>query len=671
MPGKNIDKDLPRQIDEADQFSPDSWIPRSYKLTRLTGKHPLNAEVNLTTLFDGGLITPSPIHYVRNHGSVPHLLWENHKLEIIAGKCLLLGMDELKNQFESINTPIFLACDGNRRKELNMMKKTRVFNYTAAAAGCSYWKGVLPRDVLLAADIQQLAKSNPNKSFWVNHKGADDLSEGKYETCLPLDYALNSNNDWLSKIWLTDYESDSYYYIYDNRQLPSFIDDPESEIAQIMYRHPSTIRTTQMLNSVIVRPAQGERIDLAGLRKGAMYRVEGYAYSGSGNEVDRVEVSLDGGFRWLYCVRKYPDAPIRRGRKFWTWLHWHIDLPVSRFIRAESILVRAFDEHKNTQPPKPVWNIEGMMNNCWYEVRPETHDSSDTSTSLLFRHPVDTGTSTNGWMKPSTSEQIESIKQKASAPEKQFTRQEIEKHNTEDDCWIVVNGNVYDATSVLGWHPGGKGAILAHAGAVNMDTTEDFESIHDNYAQDNLKECIIGKVTQKAMDHMKKDAEQKKAEKSQTEKKDPEVALDKHNASHPTPNYKPSPFHPPPKNSASQQANTSNSASTLKTVSSPILETEDDGSFDLVVKTYFPDENQPGGTMSNILDCLREGEEVEVKGPSGEIRYLGNRRFEVDGDEHTFSNVTLILGGSGVTPGYQIIARILKTTDDKTKNQSH
>lgn len=127
------------------------------------------------------------------------------------------------------------------------------------------------------------------------------------------------------------------------------------------------------------------------------------------------------------------------------------------------------------------------MNNSWYEVRAETDDFPDSSTSLLFRHPVDAGTSTNGWMQPSTSEQIESIKQKASAPEKQFTRQEIEKHNTEDDCWIVVNGNVYDATSVLGWHPGGKGAILAHAGAVHMDTTEEFESIHDNYAQEKLK----------------------------------------------------------------------------------------------------------------------------------------------------------------------------------------
>lgn len=547
------DEDLPRLIDEADQFSPDSWIPRSDKLTRLTGKHPLNAEVNLTTLFDGGLITPSPIHYVRNHGSVPHLLWENHKLEVIAGKHLFLGMDELKNQFESINILIFLACDGSRRKELNMMKKTRAFNYTAAAAGCSYWKGVLLRDVLLAADAQQLAKSNPNKSFWVNYEGADNLSEGKYETCLPLDYALDSNNDvllayemndhpippdhgyplrlmlpgwvgarsvkWLSKIWLTDYENDSYYYIYDNRQLPSFIDDPESEIAQIMYRHPSTICTTQMLNSVIVRPAQGERIDLGGLKKGTMYRVEGYAYSGGGNEVDRVEVSLDGGVRWLYCVRKVSwlekrvirvvliacSIPMRRSGMEGSFGRGCIGIlicqlagsfarRVSWFVRLMSIRIRSLRSLcgisrgiSSLSLSLVFVNTIRMMNNCWYEVRPETHDSSDTSTSLLFRHPVDAGTSTNGWMKPSTSEQIESIKQKASAPEKQFTRQEIEKHNTEDDCWIVVNGNVYDATSVLGWHPGGKGAILAHAGAVHVDTTEEFESIHDNYAQDKLK----------------------------------------------------------------------------------------------------------------------------------------------------------------------------------------
>jgi nitrate reductase (NAD(P)H) len=128
------------------------------------------------------------------------------------------------------------------------------------------------------------------------------------------------------------------------------------------------------------------------------------------------------------------------------------------------------------------------MNNGWYEVRPEVFDDPETEEAyLLFRHPVAAGNGMDGWMKQSSEEQLEDVKRKASAPEKQFTRQEIEKHHTENDCWIVVNGNVYDATSVLSWHPGGKSAIMAHAGAVHMDTSDEFNSIHDDYAQQKLK----------------------------------------------------------------------------------------------------------------------------------------------------------------------------------------
>ena len=39
--------------------TPDSWIPRSPELLRLTGKHPLNAEPNQLRLFEAGLITPT------------------------------------------------------------------------------------------------------------------------------------------------------------------------------------------------------------------------------------------------------------------------------------------------------------------------------------------------------------------------------------------------------------------------------------------------------------------------------------------------------------------------------------------------------------------------------------------------------------------------------------
>lgn len=128
-----------------------------------------------------------------------------------------------------------------------------------------------------------------------------------------------------------------------------------------------------------------------------------------------------------------------------------------------------------------------MMNNSWYVVKPETIQDSESGNLLLkFRHPCEPGADKGGWMVPSTEEQIEGIKHEASAPQKRFTREEIEKHNKETDCWIVINGRVYDATSVLAWHPGGKDAIMAHAGKVHADTTEEFDSIHDDYAEKKL-----------------------------------------------------------------------------------------------------------------------------------------------------------------------------------------
>jgi len=91
------------------------------------------------------------------------------------------------------------------------------------------------------------------------------------------------------------------------------------------------------------------------------------------------------------------------------------------------------------------------------------------------------------------------------------------------------------------------------------------------------------------------------------------------------------------------------------------------GTFELTVKTYFPDESQPGGALSNILDCMPIGEEVELRGPTGEISYYGNGYFTIEGQERHFEQVSLVLGGSGITPGYSLIARILLSNGDKTK----
>jgi len=56
------------------------------------------------------------------------------------------------------------------------------------------------------------------------------------------------------------------------------------------------------------------------------------------------------------------------------------------------------------------------------------------------------------------------------------TKEEIAKHSTENDCWVIIDGEVLDVTKFLPDHPGGKKAILIYAG---KDATEEFDMLHE------------------------------------------------------------------------------------------------------------------------------------------------------------------------------------------------
>lgn len=42
--------------------------------------------------------------------------------------------------------------------------------------------------------------------------------------------------------------------------------------------------------------------------------------------------------------------------------------------------------------------------------------------------------------------------------------EEVQKHNTRDDCWVIINGMVYDVTEFIAIHPGGANIIISNAG---------------------------------------------------------------------------------------------------------------------------------------------------------------------------------------------------------------
>lgn len=42
--------------------------------------------------------------------------------------------------------------------------------------------------------------------------------------------------------------------------------------------------------------------------------------------------------------------------------------------------------------------------------------------------------------------------------------QELQKHNTMESCWVLVRGEIYNATSILDSHPGGTKSLLENSG---------------------------------------------------------------------------------------------------------------------------------------------------------------------------------------------------------------
>merc|ERR1719160_2402662 len=56
-----------------------------------------------------------------------------------------------------------------------------------------------------------------------------------------------------------------------------------------------------------------------------------------------------------------------------------------------------------------------------------------------------------------------------------ITMEEVAKHTTKEDCWVVVAGEVLNVTKFLPDHPGGELAILTFVG---KDATAEFNMIH-------------------------------------------------------------------------------------------------------------------------------------------------------------------------------------------------
>ncbi|KAK7743134.1 hypothetical protein SLS53_004219 [Cytospora paraplurivora] len=436
-----------------DLKTPDSHVPRDPRLIRLTGVHPFNVEAPLTALWEEGFITTKDLHFVRNHGSVPvvhddEVLDWAFSVEGLVERPFTTTLRELLAGHEQVTYPVTLVCAGNRRKEQNVVRKTRGFSWGPAGLSTALWTGV-PLHELLAR-----ARPVARAARYVCLEGADALPNGRYGTSIRLGWAMDPGRGvlvahrmngeplppdhgkplrviipgqiggrsvkWLKRIVVTAAPSDSWYHIYDNRVLPTAIGPEESGDVPDTWRDERYAIYDLNTNSAIARPAHDERVVVGG-GEGAVesYKVQGYAYAGGGKRVTRVEVTLDRGRTWRLADVRYPEDDYRRAAEGETlfggrldvgwretcfcWCFWSLEIPTADLVADDrtctgDVMVRAMDDSMMVQPREMYWSVLGMMNNPWFRVVIHREVDGDGNDALRFEHPTQPTFGSVGWM---------------------------------------------------------------------------------------------------------------------------------------------------------------------------------------------------------------------------------------------------------------------------------
>jgi nitrate reductase (NAD(P)H) len=81
---------------------------------------------------------------------------------------LKITLRQLLDEYENVTYPITLVCAGNRRKEQNMVRKSKGFSWGPAGISTALFTGVVMKDIIERAKPLKRAK-------YVCMEGADKL----------------------------------------------------------------------------------------------------------------------------------------------------------------------------------------------------------------------------------------------------------------------------------------------------------------------------------------------------------------------------------------------------------------------------------------------------------------------------------------------------------------
>ena len=511
---------------------------------------------------------------------------------------------------------------------------------------------------------------------------------------------------WLRKLIVTAAPSDNWYHIYDNRVLPTMVDPEKSANDPKTWSDERYAIYDLSVNSATVYPAHDESLNLANGPEN--YPLKGYAYSGGGRRITRVEISLDQGKNWKLAEIDYPEDRYREATKYlyggrldmswrescFCWCQWSFPIPVSDLAKAKDVVVRAMDDAMNLQPKDLYWSVLGMMNNPWFRV--VIHKEGD---SLMFEHPTQPALQPGGWMErvkkaggnltnghwgerigneeesQEALQPVQEICMVKSELKKEVSIDELKAHENDADPWFVLNGEVYAGAGFLKDHPGGAQSIISAAG---QDSTEEFMAIHSETAKAMMPTYHIGTLSASAMTTIVNGT-------SSTPSSEPRSAFlhsrewvtapltsrrvvssdtviltfrlqhDEQTLGLPTGQHIMVRLRDPKTKEAIIRSYT------------PISETSWKGSMEVLVKLYLDTAANAGGKMSKALHALSMGADVDFKGPIGKFEYLGRGRCVVSGAEHRVKRFAMICAGSGITPIFQVFRAVMRDKEDNTR----
>lgn len=409
-------KDCELVQDTGGEASPYATDPERSPILKVLSKEPFNSETP-SKLLSATNYTPNEIFFVRNHLPVPEVDLADYRLTICVGTdrepdkqkvIAVLTLDELKQNFMPHSIDCIIQCSGNRRSDLKKLKEIKGLDWGVGAIGNATWTGIRLTDLL------RYLKINPSNEDvkHVQMEGLDcDMSGQSYNASISADVALDPAHDvilayemngqplsrdhgfplrfvapgitgarnvkWLSKIILSHEESTGHWQ---RRDYKSF--SPNVDMFNLNYDESISIQEMPV-QSAICDPNDGDNIVLQQTSDGeSSFPVKGYAYSGGGKMIVRVDVSTDSGKTWHTAKLKnvavdengLPDYSKRN--QSWSWTQWELDVPVDEKALESSggtfeICCRAFDSAYNSQPERAetIWNVRGVVNNSWHKIK--------------------------------------------------------------------------------------------------------------------------------------------------------------------------------------------------------------------------------------------------------------------------------------------------------------